>query len=73
MLVAHVVGAEKNGSREDASTGGVGRVEGWTSFLVKLIALLHALFSSAIIVLLRLEQPLCLYVTLQLLRRRWIK
>ena len=73
MLVAHVVGADKNGSPEDASTGGVGRMEGWTSFLVKLIALLHALFSSVIIVTLRLEQPLCLYVTLQLLRRRWIK
>ena len=73
MLVAHKVGAEKNGSPEDASTDGVGRVEGWTSFLVPLIALLHALFSSVIIVTLRLEQPLCLYVPLQLLRKRWIK
>ena len=70
MLVAHVVGAEKNGSPEDASTGGVGRVEGWTSFLVKLIALLHALFNSVIIVPPRLEQPFCLYVKLHLLRRR---
>ena len=73
MLIAHVVGAEKNGSREDASTGGEGRVEGWTSFLVKLIALRHARFSSVIIIPPRQEQPFCLYVKLHLLRRRWIK
>ena len=50
MLNAHMVGAEKNDSPEDASTGGEGRVEGWISFLVRIIALPHARFRSATII-----------------------
>ena len=69
MLIAHIVGAEKNGSPEDASMVGVWRVEGWTSFLVELIALVHAMFSSMMIFPPRTEQHFCLYVKLQRLRR----
>ena len=69
MLVAHIIGAEKNGTPDDASLVGVGRVEGWTSFLVDLIALLHAMFSPVIILPPLREQPFCLYVKLHLLRK----
>ena len=69
MLIAHIVRAEKNGSPEDASMVGVGRVEGWNNFLVALIAFVHAMFSSMMVLPPRTEQHSCLYVKLQRLRR----
>ena len=54
-MVAHMVGAEKNGSREDASVVEVERVEGCNNFLVALIAFVHDLFSSMMILPTRLE------------------
>ena len=50
-----MVGAEKNGSREDASVVEVERVEGCNNFLVALIAFVHDLFSSMMILPTRLE------------------
>ena len=64
-----MVGAEKNGSPEDASMVGVGRVEGWSNFLVALIAFVHAMFSSMMVLPPRTEQHFWLYVKLKRLRR----
>ena len=67
-----MVGAEKNGSREDASVVEVERVEGCNNFLVALIAFVHARFSSMMVLPTHLELHFWLYVILRL-RRRWIK
>ena len=64
-----MVGAEKNGSQEDASVAEVERVEGWNNFLVALIAFVNAMFSSMMVLPPRTEQHFCLYVKLQRLRR----
>ena len=68
-LVAHIVGAEKNGSEEDARMVGVGRVEGRNNFLVALIAFVHAMFSSMMVLPPRTEQHFWLCAKLQRLRR----
>ena len=68
-LVAHIVGAEKNGSEEDARMVGVGRVEGRNNFLVVMIAFFHAMFSSMMILPQRTVLHLLLYEKLERLRR----
>ena len=69
MLIAHIVGAEKNGSPEDARMVGVWRVGGLTIFLVERIALVHALFNPTMIFPPRTEPCFCLYEKLQRLRK----